>query len=468
MRIGCSRCQTQYDLPDERLERGAAKIRCTQCGHVFVVKRRSPEPPQPVNPPEARFDDFHFDLSAPGESSPPPTPPKEAASWEELGFDLGSPEFSQPTEETRPGPRPAAGGLDLGAFDLGEPGAAGESVSDDPLRAGASSRVETPTPERASASSPKEAAFDDFDFGSFEEPGVAPGKAGQTTEGPGAEAEQKGEEEFFSSTDDLPSLGELDLGEFDSGAGAGFDQPSDALAEREELPEPTERVRKEDLVSPPLRREVPLQGVADEIPRLDLQRGPRRPESKAAPPAFLARDRRKSPLFWVLIVAVLGTGGYTAYNAYRHPEAFTAFNPQRIRELWRNRDVEAKFATEDVKGYAQDLPGGRRVFVIRGRIVNKSRSAQGLIRVKGNLFGRDGGTLTSAEVYCGNQLSDRELAVLPRATIEARLQNQVGEALSNVDVAPGGKVPFMIVFSAPSAKVENFNVLVSAWRGGGS
>ncbi|MBI5441162.1 MAG: hypothetical protein HY900_08120, partial [Deltaproteobacteria bacterium] len=67
--------------------------------------------------------------------------------------------------------------------------------------------------------------------------------------------------------------------------------------------------------------------------------------------------------------------------------------------------------------------------------------------------------------YCGNVLNDRELATLPRETIEARLQNQVGEALSNVDIAPGNKVPFMLIFTPPPESVDKFDVSVSAVRG---
>ena len=61
MRVACNRCQTKFDVPDERLSGGAVKVRCTECGNTFVVRRRSrsgdaegePLAPAPEVPPQA-------------------------------------------------------------------------------------------------------------------------------------------------------------------------------------------------------------------------------------------------------------------------------------------------------------------------------------------------------------------------------------------------------------------------------
>lgn len=493
MRISCSRCQAQYNLPDEKLGRGAAKIRCKQCGHVFVVKRRADEP----TPVEPKFDDFDFAAAsnpvaagpAPEEVGPEVVPPPPDTPMEDEvaplarpvdGEEPGDADFSgfDAAPEPTPGEAaPAFGEVDLSLPDFEAPDAGSLGALDaDSLFAGLDAKdfdllgeeSSFPLPQGASAAEgsglslgpdtgaagrppPGDTGFDDLLFNSFET------NSAEGSGGPKAlSAEDK--EDFFSSPDELPSLGELDLGEFGDGGG-GF-----GLGEAP--PEPPERVRREDLVSPArASRDASPLGALDEAPRLDLQKGPRRNEPGARPSPLVARDRRRSPLAWVVLAAALATAGYTAYNAYWHPEALTFLNPSRVRELWHSRDVEARFVAEGVQGYALDVPG-RRVFVIQGRVVNKSGAPQSLIRVKGNLFGPGGAATATSEVYCGNVLDKRELAALPWATVEARLQNQVGEALSNVDIAPGAKVPFMLVFRSPAAKVENFNVLVSAWRGG--
>ncbi len=356
MRVTCSRCQTRYEVPDDKLSRGAVKIRCSRCGHLFVAKRRSPA------------------------AAPPPGP------------------------------------------------------------AGA--------PEPAEAQ-PPEAQFNDFDFETPSEPARA-------------EPEPEPEPEI-PDLDEIPALGELDLTDFE-GLPDEVEPAPQTGPEPDE--EPLEAVREEDLV-PPAGAGVQVQGIAEDMPRLDLQRGPRRSETASKSP-LVPKDRRRSPLFWVVLLAALGTAAFTGYNLYRHPEAFTFLSPQKIRDLWRRHQVEARLAVENLEGFYRDLPGGRRVFVIRGEVLNRSNIPQSLIRVKGNLFDARGRTVASREVFCGNVLGDQDLATLSPEAIDARLQNEVGNALQNMDIAPGGRVPFMVVFLPAPEGVTTYNVEVTEAREGAS
>ncbi|GAB4262069.1 MAG: hypothetical protein Kow0092_12140 [Deferrisomatales bacterium] len=359
MRIACSRCDTRYEVPEEKLEAGALKIRCSRCGHVFVVRRKKRRAPETA---------------------------------------------AEPAQEAR---------------------------------------------------------FEDFDFSDFEPAPPAPGgslaAAGPPTTGGDQEAPE----------DELPPLGELDLGDFEN-LDEGFEAGDETLAGEKLAPavgEPLERVREEELVVPARSQGVPVQGLADDMPRLDIQRGPRRQEPGARSPV-VPPDRRRPPLVWAVALAALGAAGYTGWNLYRHPEAFTFLRPSSLRTLWHTRTMEAQLGLEGLKGYYRDLPGDRRFFVIEGEVVNRSGSARSLIRVQGTLFGANGSALDRQAVYCGNVLTEHELASLPEETIEARLQNEVGRTLSNVDIAPGHRVPFMVVFPSPPEGVEKFNVTVTEARDG--
>ena len=146
--------------------------------------------------------------------------------------------------------------------------------------------------------------------------------------------------------------------------------------------------------------------------------------------------------------------------------ALTFLNPTNIRQLWQRRTMEAKLEAVELKAYPKELSGDRRVYVIQGSVINRSPGPQSLIKVRGELFGSDGASVSSREVFCGNVLSENELATLPLATIEARLQNEVGEGLRNVDIAPKAKVPFMVVFPAPPVDVAKFSVTVTEARAG--
>ncbi len=310
-----------------------------------------------------------------------------------------------------------------------------------------------------------EARFEDFETAAGESPEAAPSADSQPeapASQPQAQAAEPAGEGSLGDLDEIPSLGELDLADFEvpEEAEGGDRSPPDAE-------EPLEPVREEDLVPPQPAAEVSVQGIADDMPRLDLQRGPRRAEP-GPPSRLMARDRRRSPLFWVVVLAVAATGGFTAYNLIRHPEAFTFLRPDRIRALWHRKQVHARLSIQDLEGFYREFPGGRKVFVIRGQIWNRSGATQSLIRIRGNLFDEQGRPLASKEVYCGNLLGERELASLDPKAIDARLMNEVGDGLRNVDIAPGARVPFMVVFIPAPEGVSSYNVEVTESREGAS
>lgn len=332
--------------------------------------------------------------------------------------------------------------------------------------------LRAPDPQGAA----REARFEDFDFGMFESPPEpkAPEEAREAPadrfEAPPSDPQPPAEPQEPSLDDlDLPSLGELDLGDFSLDDTPLDLDEEDGVASGDREPEQQfmEKVRHEELVSVgPASRPAPVQGIAEDIPRLDLQRGPRRSEPPGGPSPLVARDRRRSPLFWIVILAAVATTGFTAYVFAYRQDGLTFLNPSAIRELWRSRKMEARLSVENLQGYYRTVAGGRRFFLIRGEVMNKAGSAQGIIRVKGRLFGPRGAEIASREVYCGNVLTDGDLANLSREAIEARLQNQVGEALSNVDIAPSAKVPFMVVFPSPPDGVEKYVVSVTEAKAG--
>jgi len=377
MRIACSRCQTKYEVPDEKLSRGVVKVRCSKCGHTFAVRIR------PTS-----------------EESEPPFPSRDQA-----GSSV-----------------PGAG----------------------PGRVGGSDAKKAPAP-------PQEARFEDFDFRSFQEPPEA---------GPGeSEAEEArgglGEAPLEGLQDNsVAPAGGFDLREF-----GDLDKNIDLLGDA--VPgvgdAAVERVREDEVVSS-RRRETAVPPSGQAAPRRDIQRGPRLPERDAKASPVMARDRRRSPLFWAVVLVGAVVLAYTGYNLYFHrEEAFQYFNPEKVRALWQSRQMEARLAVEDLTGYYPDLPGERRAFVIRGEVVNRSANPQSLIRVQATLYGADGNPVATKAVYSGNVLSDSDVATLSEEAIESRLQNEVGDAMTNMEVPPGGRVPFTVVFPSPPDGVEKFS-----------
>ncbi len=375
MRIACSRCQTNYEVPDEKLSRGAVKVRCSKCGHTFAVRTR------PAS-----------------EESEPSFPTRAEAGSLGLGAGLGSPSSEEP-----------------------------------------------PAP-------PQEARFEDFDFRSFQEqpPEAGPGEseAEEAGDGPG-EPPLEGLQD-----NSVPPSGGLDLREFGD-LDKNIDLRGDAVPGLGNAA--VERVRDDEVVSS-RRRETTAPPSGGAAPRLDIQRGPRLPERDAKASPVMARDRRRSPLFWAVVLVGAVVLAYTGYNLYFHrDEAFQYFNPEKVRALWQSRQMEARLGVEDLTGYYPALPGSRRAFVIRGEVVNRSDTPQSLIRVQATLYGAAGNSVATKDVYSGNVLSDSDVASLSEEAIESRLQNEVGDAMTNMEVPPGGRVPFTVVFPSPPDGVEKFS-----------
>jgi hypothetical protein len=64
--------------------------------------------------------------------------------------------------------------------------------------------------------------------------------------------------------------------------------------------------------------------------------------------------------------------------------------------------------------------------------------------------------------YCGNMLSDSDLSGLDMETINRRLSNREGDANANVNVQPGGRVPFTVVFNNLPDNIDEMTVEVVA------
>lgn len=75
MDVGCPSCKTEYELEDARVPDGGLTVKCTSCGHVFRVKRKSLAVTMPATPHEAGG--AVAVQRARAGVLPPPPPPRE-------------------------------------------------------------------------------------------------------------------------------------------------------------------------------------------------------------------------------------------------------------------------------------------------------------------------------------------------------------------------------------------------------
>ena len=114
-------------------------------------------------------------------------------------------------------------------------------------------------------------------------------------------------------------------------------------------------------------------------------------------------------------------------------------------------DVNSKFLLNVKDG---------KLFVITGRVKNGYPDVRRFISINGRLY-KKGKILAQTEtVFCGNLLSDIELSNMELEAIKKRLSNRLGDNKSNMQIKPGGELPFMLIFSNLPDDLEEFSIEV--------
>lgn len=215
------------------------------------------------------------------------------------------------------------------------------------------------------------------------------------------------------------------------------------------------------------------------------------PELAAIGLGAMSSSRKISPraLVWLVVLVIVG-GAYAIYNLLglsvpnlsnpfsskissssssqsssqsssapkvRHPVSATRQDPGNMRIGLQEEYVTGDFA---------DNQHGGQVFVIRGKIRNDYTAKRSFVKVKANIFLKDGKLAQQHDVYCGNILTDNELSSLDRNAIFNRLGRNSGDGQSNVGIVPGKEVPFMALFFDLPENLGEFSVEVVASQPG--
>ena len=477
MIIQCEKCLTKFRLDDSKVADRGVKVRCTKCKHVFTVGKEQPEPeaiesaPAPEQftaaasqaevpatapalqeaesrPPSVSA--FEIDIVPPAGSTYSPVdstvnvPPGSApASPEEDEFPFSGAEDDLVSMREPDGVSPAAGVIDFDSFDFG--GSIPEEAGAAPPAAGDFS--EASAGRRPDVAHGLDFSGDDM-FGS-----VVPPKAEESGD---VISFDIGTDSFAESIE----TGSTDAGEKDSGLSLGttggapfslgdidFGDELTSVAVQQVNPE--ELKPSQEILFAPL-----AEAQEKPVDRDDLTKafpGDTAGSQHELPPLLIASRRKQSPLFGGLIaVAALLVIGILGYFG------FTAFSTEKGRSLEESgtisvHAVTAAFVDNDEIG---------TLLVISGEARNGYPKPRAALQVKGLVYDAAGRVLAGKEAYCGNPLTDEQLASLPLDKIEAAMANQFGDSLGNMEVAPGTAVPFTIIIPAPPKGARNFGVEV--------
>lgn len=187
------------------------------------------------------------------------------------------------------------------------------------------------------------------------------------------------------------------------------------------------------------------------------QKAPIRPSAPALPP------RRKSRKWlWLLLLLLLmglAFGGYSFF--YRAPLTLSTLplpfidrllpadrDPHGILEI-KLTDISSRFVNNQQSG---------ELFIISGQARNGYSMARHTIKITGRLFTQNKNLIQTRQVIAGYQISEVELKELDIQEISQRLQ-QAPETLrekASVTVQPGRSIPFMLIFWNFPADLDEF------------
>ena len=180
------------------------------------------------------------------------------------------------------------------------------------------------------------------------------------------------------------------------------------------------------------------------------------------------KERRTSkPLVVLLILALLAGGSYGTYVLLDFMNIEIPFISDYIKPKVSDPAGSLKIDTLDVNSkFLLNVKEGK-LFVITGRVKNGYSDVRRFISINGRLY-KKGKILDQTEtVFSGNVLSDIELSNIELEAIKKRLSNRPGDNKSNMQVKPGGELPFMIIFSNLPDDLEEFSIEVAGSTSGG-
>jgi predicted Zn finger-like uncharacterized protein len=485
MVIQCEKCQTRFKLNENKIPEQGAKVRCAKCRHIFRVFRPEPEQvseqiqkaplsvpvapavPEPVttgfDDQPASFESGHYvsaDADQPPAFQATTTSEDNDTSFYESDFSFGQADFpaaetapekassdqfaslhteSDTTdfdttfgaEETASSTEPVA---DAVSFDFDKPTESSLAYepeanykdfgSAEPEPASSATEFPPPQPE------PYEQGKQDFSFGfDGEEPTTAP-------QAPGLDFTN------FDFPDDKSSTtttgGNLDLSELD------FSKETDPV--RVDV---SSRNLSGPIFSPfeeTVTTEAPAGSAPDTGPELDALLPPPLTTRRSQGSAF-------SALIIIVTLIVLAVLGYLIYNFIGGgSKALSIFGKQTaVVEEGRIdiRNVEACYIEKAEAG---------ELLVITGDAVNSFKTARATLQVRAVVLAANNQHLATKTAYAGNILTNEQLAEMPADKIEAAMNNQFGDSLTNLEVLPGKSIPFVIVFIDPPEDGKDYSV----------
>jgi predicted Zn finger-like uncharacterized protein len=483
MIVHCPRCQVRFRVSDEKIGPRGAKVRCSRCKDVFVVRREAEAaPPAPkidlveLTPglvrPVPRFDPFAaagasaFSAGAAPEASAPAADPFAAAGLE--GFVAPAPPAAAEADPFGPAPASAAPPPEPGPAD---PFAAGQdpfaaaapfsSSTSLPVTDLAQLTGEVPPPPEPSPAAPPPAAPEP----SFADAGAAPAFADLALEERGT----PGPGPFADPADVVAaSLGGPDGAAFEAGSVAQVPVGEESLAlatgpiwSPPEASAPAEEAGPAAGPPPP----APTARAAGRDAQAKGTGSAAEPATPAAPLPSMGARLRAAAFDALALVVLLAVA--LAFRVVWRGEASlgpAAFRPSTLLRGLSAPPAPGPFQVEGVRSSLYEQAGGGAVLLVRGEVVSHAAAPADAVHVVAELV-REGEVLAQGEALAGGVPTAEEVhGAVDRASLEqlaAELKTRAPRGVS-----PGDRLGFLVVLPDAPADVSGASVRVRADAGG--
>jgi predicted Zn finger-like uncharacterized protein len=138
------------------------------------------------------------------------------------------------------------------------------------------------------------------------------------------------------------------------------------------------------------------------------------------------------------------------------PDSLSSLKPFKKEEI--SDTGVRRFAFQDVGGSFLHNTRSGQLYVIEGEIINNNPKSRSYLLLKGTILDEKGEAVTQKLIYAGNIFSEKQLREMSIEEIDEGLKNRFGQENINVNIKPGGSVPFMVVFENLPDNVVEFEV----------
>lgn len=467
MVVQCEQCRTRFRLDDSKVGDKGVKVRCSKCRHIFLVR------PERVETPEEPDFDALFTGLAPSTALP---------SGETTTDITEGTDDRLSAESAAVGPEPSdAQSLSGDSAPVVDDGASAAVSEDSPISFHSD---EYPgTAENDSITDP----FKDM-----------PGP--YTPEFTWTETASSGQ--IASDTQAVPdSVGDAEVEAFRGAGGEGWTDISPSVDEEWALPgystdqmgslqvsmdgpdvtatDLSDGKDASDAATSTVNPEEPsTASTPTSVTPVTLESGVQggegaiesrvQTELAADEPPLMISSRRKSSSLFPLVTAVVSViiivvlAGFGFYLIKEGPAAFNRMGLVFIAD-WAGVPVpqDGGIILKGTKSEFLKNNEGGEIFVVRGEAFNGYKVPRAAVQVKVTVFGAKGEAISTKTVYCGNPLTNEQLASLPMVKIEAAMNNRFGDSLSNLGLQPAKSIPFVVVIAGIPKDASDFGLEVA-------